>query len=284
MKSKRAIIIAGIIALAALCIICLFRHLDPVKAKIQAAGLGSAGPTFILDTYPDTVVLRGKLPHEGVRNILRSLVGASFDPRTVVDSTVVVSGLVDAPWNRAALALIPSLSHLVSDPHLFFQSHTVVVRGTVHSSYQKGKLQESLHDVQPGIILVDSMTVVPTEEALVALHTIEALLERNGIEFQPGSASLTDQGRKVLDRLVPFVQEIHETTIEIGGHTDVQEDSDDAIQLSRDRAESVKAYLVQKGIDDFVLEIQGYGATVPRVDGDSPRTRQRNRRVEFSLR
>jgi OOP family OmpA-OmpF porin len=284
MKSKRAIVIAGIIALAALCILCLFRHFEPVKAKMQAAGLGSAGPTFILDTYPDTVVLRGKFPHEGVRNTLHSLIGASFDPRTVVDSTVIVSGLVDAPWYQAALALIPSLSRLVSNPHLLFQSHTVVVRGTVHSSYQKVKLQESLYDIQPGVILVDSMTVVPTEEALVALHSIEAILERNGIEFQPGSAMLTDQGRKILDRLVPFVQEIHETTIEIGGYTDGQEDADDAIQLSRDRAEGVKKYLVLKGIDDFVLEIHGYGATVPRVDGDSPRARQRNRRVEFSLR
>ena len=54
------------------------------------------------------------------------------------------------------------------------------------------------------------------------------------------------------------------TKVEIAGHTDNQGDKDANLQLSQDRAESVAAYLVKKGIDPGALiSSKGYGDTKP---------------------
>lgn len=284
MNSRRSIVIAGIVALVVLCVICLLKHLGPITRQTQAANLGSAGPTFFLNAERDVVVLRGNLPDEGLRNILHSLTGASFDPRIVVDSMVVIRGLAEAPWRQAALTLLPSLIRLVTNPRVEFRSHTATITGTVRSAYHKEQLQESLASAEPAVLLIDSMTVIPAEEMLVPIRSIEAILGRNTIEFSEGTAALTGKGKATLDKLLPFFQEFRETIIEIGGHTDSQGDPDGDMQLSCDRAESVKRYLVQNGVNGALLETRGYGSTSPLVDGDTPRARQRNRRIEFSLR
>ena len=53
--------------------------------------------------------------------------------------------------------------------------------------------------------------------------------------------------------------------------------------LSKDRAESVKAYLVSKGANASTIEATGYGPNQPIATNKTPEGRQQNRRVEFSL-
>ena len=55
------------------------------------------------------------------------------------------------------------------------------------------------------------------------------------------------------------------------------------LALSQGRADEVRNYLIQKGLEEFRVEANGYGETVPEVPNDSDDNRQINRRVEFKV-
>jgi outer membrane protein OmpA-like peptidoglycan-associated protein len=55
------------------------------------------------------------------------------------------------------------------------------------------------------------------------------------------------------------------------------------MNLSRERAEVVRKYLVESGIDAERITTKGYGETQPIADNETDRGRQQNRRVEFTI-
>ena len=71
--------------------------------------------------------------------------------------------------------------------------------------------------------------------------------------------------------------------IRINGHTDDVGDAADNQTLSQGRAEAVRAYLVQAGIDPDRLTALGFGETRPMASNDTPEGRARNRRTAFEI-
>jgi outer membrane protein OmpA-like peptidoglycan-associated protein len=71
--------------------------------------------------------------------------------------------------------------------------------------------------------------------------------------------------------------------IEIQGHTDDQGRAEYNAELSQRRADSVKRWLVENGVEDPRLTPIGYGQTRPIVPNDSDENRARNRRVQFVI-
>jgi OOP family OmpA-OmpF porin len=69
--------------------------------------------------------------------------------------------------------------------------------------------------------------------------------------------------------------------VEIQGHTDSRGKHDYNVGLSQRRAETVKAYLVTKGVDSERIVPRGYGPDRPIATNSSARGRAINRRVEF---
>ena len=55
------------------------------------------------------------------------------------------------------------------------------------------------------------------------------------------------------------------------------------MKLSQSRADSVKKYLVSKGISADLITAKGFGETKPLVPNDSDANREKNRRVEFKI-
>ncbi len=72
-------------------------------------------------------------------------------------------------------------------------------------------------------------------------------------------------------------------TLEIEGHTDNTGDAAKNMDLSQRRANTIKKYLVTKGIDEKRLTAQGFGDTRPLVPNDSEENKAKNRRVEFKV-
>lgn len=104
-----------------------------------------------------------------------------------------------------------------------------------------------------------------------------------GVSFQPFSAVLTPPSLKILDQAAKALAEVPTLRIEIAGHTDPAGDPQKNRILSQQRAEAVKQYLIQKGIDASRLVAAGYGADKPRHDNATPDGRAKNRRVEFNV-
>jgi outer membrane protein OmpA-like peptidoglycan-associated protein len=68
------------------------------------------------------------------------------------------------------------------------------------------------------------------------------------VEFETGNSTLTEQGQRVLDDLLPVLRTLQGRRFEIVGHTDSDGGRAQNMVLPAARAESVKAYLVQRGI------------------------------------
>lgn len=121
------------------------------------------------------------------------------------------------------------------------------------------------------------------DERGCAVQTEQQSVVLKGVTFLPGSTTLTDEAKAVLDPAAAALMGQQDLKVEIGGHTDAQ-GSDAANQkLSQRRADSVRQYLVSKGVAADRLTAKGYGEAQPVATNDTPAGRAENRRVEFKI-
>ena len=111
--------------------------------------------------------------------------------------------------------------------------------------------------------------------------SFEGTLE--GVFFDVGKATLRPQSRSKLDEAVAVMQRNPGFHVEISGHTDSTGNRDLNMELSRSRAESVKAYLVEHGIPGDRIHTRGAGPDEPIDSNTSKDGRARNRRIEFRV-
>jgi len=104
-----------------------------------------------------------------------------------------------------------------------------------------------------------------------------------GVTFLPGSATLTTDAKGVLDTAAAALSGQKSLNVELGGHTDSQGKDSANQALSQKRADSVRQYLMDKGIEGERMTAVGYGETQPIADNNTPAGRAENRRVEFKI-
>jgi OOP family OmpA-OmpF porin len=116
-----------------------------------------------------------------------------------------------------------------------------------------------------------------------AVETEAQSVVLKGVTFLSGSATLTPDAAGVLDAAAAALGGQASLKVEIGGHTDSQGGAATNQRLSQRRADSVRQYLIDKGIDGERLTARGYGAADPIADNATPAGRAGNRRVEFKI-
>jgi outer membrane protein OmpA-like peptidoglycan-associated protein len=105
----------------------------------------------------------------------------------------------------------------------------------------------------------------------------------NNIFFDFNKSELKSESYLELDRLYNFLKDNPEIKVEISGHTDNVGTDEYNMNLSQARANTVKEYLVGKGIDSERIISKGYGKSKPVSTNDTDEGRQLNRRVEFKI-
>lgn len=104
----------------------------------------------------------------------------------------------------------------------------------------------------------------------------------SAIYFETNKDKLKAVSLPQLDALVDILQKYEGANLSIEGHTDSQGDDGYNMTLSQKRCESVKAYLMSKGIFESRLTAQGFGETKPIGDNKTAEGRAKNRRVELN--
>ncbi|MFO7565166.1 MAG: OmpA family protein [Enhygromyxa sp.] len=104
-----------------------------------------------------------------------------------------------------------------------------------------------------------------------------------GITFDTNKATIRRNSIPVLDEAVQILQQYPNVRIEVAGHTDGQGKHDHNMQLSKERAESVKNYLVGMGVAESRIETVGFGPDQPIDSNDTKAGRANNRRIEFRV-
>nr|WP_276572746.1 OmpA family protein [Nannocystis pusilla] len=104
-----------------------------------------------------------------------------------------------------------------------------------------------------------------------------------GIFFDVDKDSIKKSSKSTLDNAVKVLKDFPSVKVEISGHTDSSGDRDHNVDLSKRRADAVKKYLVDKGIDSARITTRGAGPDEPIADNNTKDGKAKNRRIEFKL-
>lgn len=101
--------------------------------------------------------------------------------------------------------------------------------------------------------------------------------------FASNESELLPESFAELDKLVDYLNDNSNTTIEISGHTDNTGSENQNKKLSEARAKAISEYLVSKGIDSSRIQYEGNGSSKPVATNNTEEGKQLNRRVEFII-
>lgn len=113
--------------------------------------------------------------------------------------------------------------------------------------------------------------------------TKEINLYAKTILFDVNKSVVKTQAEFILDNIAKIMNENDDFNFIIEGHTDNTGVAEHNLQLSQERADAIKAYLIRKGVKAKRLEAKGYGQTRPIESNDTERGREINRRVEINV-
>ena len=146
-----------------------------------------------------------------------------------------------------------------------------------------GALTDTVGDLVTGV-------TSKTEAALAALRPgfsttdLLGILNQSIINFPTGGTEIPAISKGLLLQAAVSLKQLPPgTVVEIGGHTDSTGDAAANMLLSQQRAEAVRAELVQDGVDPSMLVVKGYGSAKPLASNDTVEGRFANRRIEYRV-
>jgi len=123
------------------------------------------------------------------------------------------------------------------------------------------------------------------EEQILSLTTNETdrglVMTLGDVLFDTGEADLKNSANRTVLKLVQFLQLNPKRVVRIEGYTDSTGGKDDNLKLARDRAQAVADVLIDLGIDEKRIQVEGYGDVYPVDVNATERGRAQNRRVEI---
>jgi len=118
-----------------------------------------------------------------------------------------------------------------------------------------------------------------SQEKVIAIRNDSAFI----IYFSPNSNVLSDKAKEKLDRVVDIIHNNHPANITLNGYTDSYGERSYNEMISEVRANMVKDYLVNKGVNPSKIQTFGNGAQHFIGSNKTLEGRQMNRRVEIEL-
>ena len=103
------------------------------------------------------------------------------------------------------------------------------------------------------------------------------------IEFETNEWQVKEESREKLEVLVLLLKEFKGVSLLINAHTDDVGGTEGNLTLSEKRANAIRDYLVESGIDQSRMTSKGFGETQPKYTNETEEGRAKNRRVEFKL-
>jgi outer membrane protein OmpA-like peptidoglycan-associated protein/ABC-type nitrate/sulfonate/bicarbonate transport system substrate-binding protein len=124
----------------------------------------------------------------------------------------------------------------------------------------------------------------PIDYRLPPPGAVPIATQRRLIHFENGSARMDLDARAVADEIGSFLRACENTVVDIEGNTDSAGSREQNLALSKERAEAVKRYLVDKyGFPPGRIRTRGNGPDKPIASDATPEGRQRNRRTDIKI-
>ncbi len=227
----------------------------------------------------EPVVAEGVVPDQATKAQILDKLRTLYGDERVVDRIQVESIPTPPNWGSyVANMLTPGLQRVLAGK-LEVNGQSVRITGEVVNEAQRQQVASELSLASNSTYTVtNSLGTGGSGQGL-----LDATLGDRIIEFESGSARLTDLGRYILDEMAEKMQEIGNARVQIIGHTDDVGQRQGNLALSQARAEAVRSYLVGQGIPAGNLEVLGRGPDEPIADNATEDGRARNRRIQFRV-
>jgi OOP family OmpA-OmpF porin len=244
---------------------------------LNAAAQQSTPP--LLTPLPGQILASGTVPDEaskaGILSRLRDVYGVD----KVVDQIAVGSVVLPANWNSYVQKMISPTLLSISRGQLTVDGTTVNLRGEVANEAQRQQVASDIAvGLNPIYIVHNGLRVSASEQTL-----LDQALGNRIIEFNSSEAILTPAGRKILDDMASVLLKLRGRHFEVIGHTDNSGLRASNIALSHARANAIRDYLADKGVDTEKITTTGQGPDRPVASNDTADGRSRNRRIEFRI-
>jgi outer membrane protein OmpA-like peptidoglycan-associated protein len=145
--------------------------------------------------------------------------------------------------------------------------------------YQQIRFNSANSDVE---FLISNLRIAAATEDQRSKFLIDGKLISYGILFDVNSDKVKPESYGAIKEMADILKENPAIIVKVVGHTDSDGDDSKNLQLSKNRAASVKNELVNTfGIDASRIETDGKGETEPVEPNTTPMGKSKNRRVEF---
>jgi OOP family OmpA-OmpF porin len=112
---------------------------------------------------------------------------------------------------------------------------------------------------------------------------VERTIILDDVLFDFDRSTIKPEAAGILDRLVSFMNENKDKKVSLSGHTDSVGTEAYNQKLSERRVNSVRDYVVKKGVSAGSISGQGFGESKPIADNKTREGRAKNRRVEIKV-
>lgn len=228
---------------------------------------------------PGQVVAGGKVPDEATKAAVLQKLRDTYGAANVVDQIEVGDVATPPNWSTNVQKLLGAQLKQISKGQLKINGTQIEVKGEVHNEAQRQQLASDMaNSLNPTYTIKNGLRVSASEQGV-----LDQTLANRTIEFETGSATLTPQGKQILDQMAAALAKMQNRTVDIIGHTDNSGNRTSNIALSQARADAVKGYLITKGIQPQQMTTTGVGPDQPIAPNDTADGRARNRRIEFRV-
>ncbi|QNK63274.1 OmpA family protein [Pedobacter sp. PAMC26386] len=154
-------------------------------------------------------------------------------------------------------------------------------------SLQACKTKKIVAKPNPPVVVekpVEKPAEKPVEEKVETAPVVEkADFNFSNVQFEFNSGVLKTASFQILDHVAGEIKKDPSAKFVLNGHSSAEGTPEHNMSLSVDRANSVKSYLVNAGINGGNLEVKGFGATQPLKPNTTEEGKELNRRVEIKI-
>lgn len=246
----------------------------PMQSTAKAPG------PFAVRLDGDKRVIEGTVTDPPAKQRVLQAATSTYGETNIVDRIVVDATIATSQCATKADTLFAALK---TDPPIGIACDTrggVTLHGQATSDTDKASRERWAHDFfGPDTTIVNAIEVAAPPQPVARPEDVRCAARMPAaVTFKTASSRIDAKGRALLDAIVPCLKD---GRFEIAGYTDNIGSAEDNLKLAKARAESVRAYVILKGVDADRLNAAGYGAEHPIGDNATPAGRASNRRIEF---
>lgn len=259
--------------------------------NLKVAGQANSAWTTQLQLADGQLDISGDRPAlDGVSNAIVARLSAEYGGQNVSMNSDNAREL-PVYWADTVNAAAKALAKMQSGSAQI-NANKLSIEGTVASEADQAAIKQMLVELTPADVVWRTEFETLAPDAIMAAQRLSPAqcdshvaeyMDSKQVQFRKSKTSLQNSAFAVIDGVIQILARCPSAKVQIGGYTDSRGDADLNMRLSRERAETVRDYLVEQGINTARLDARGFGPQRPIASNNTAAGRALNRRIEFRV-